>query len=71
MLLQCPDCGRRGRPKPPAGTEPGTKVVVTCKCGTRLRFTMPGTPKPPAPKLPDLTDFQRDVFGTIFGGGRK
>lgn len=32
------------KPKPPVETKAGAKVVVTCRCGTKLRFTMPGKP---------------------------
>lgn len=46
MILQCPDCGVKLRPKPPAGTRPGAKVALTCPCGSKLRFTMPRTPSP-------------------------
>lgn len=32
------------KPKPPADTKAGAKVIVTCRCGTQLRFTMPAVP---------------------------
>lgn len=44
MILQCPDCQTKMKPKPPADTKLGAKVSVTCRCGSKLRFTMPGKP---------------------------
>lgn len=45
------------RPKPPAGVREGQKVRVTCRCGTKLRFTMPGRPRQAGPrKTPLFTD---------------
>jgi hypothetical protein len=45
MLIQCPDCGTKMRPKQPATTPEGAKVSCKCRCGTAVRFTMPGKPK--------------------------
>lgn len=44
MIVQCPDCRTKMKPKPPAATPEGAKVSITCRCGTKLRFTMPGKP---------------------------
>ena len=64
MIIQCPDCRLKLMPKPPVGTKEGTKVVVKCRCGTRLRFTMPGKPKPDLSSLFKTVD---DPFpGTSF-----
>lgn len=61
MIIQCPDCETKMRPKPPANTPEGTKVSITCRCGTRLRFRMPGKPKPPSRLGFDPADWA-DVF---------
>lgn len=45
MVIRCPDCKTLMRPKPPEGTKPGAKVGITCRCGARLRFAMPGVPR--------------------------
>lgn len=45
MTIQCPDCQRKLKPRPPADTKEGTRVVVKCPCGTPLRFRMPGKPE--------------------------
>jgi hypothetical protein len=73
MIVQCPDCQTKMQPKPPAGTREGARVSVTCRCGTVLRFRMPGTPRAasatPAP-LSDLAGLG-DLFGSMFGGGKR
>jgi len=48
VRLRCPDCERVLEVKPPADTRPGTKVGVTCACGSKLRFEMPRTSAPTA-----------------------
>lgn len=69
MIIQCPDCQTKMKPKPPASTPEGTRVTVKCRCGTTLRFRMPGKPKgtPDAAKFSDLSH----IYGDMFGGGRR
>lgn len=44
MIIQCPDCKTKMAPKVAADVKPGVKISVTCRCGTKLRFTNPGKP---------------------------
>lgn len=60
MIIQCPNCELRLKPKPPPSTPPDTKVSVKCKCGTVLIFRMPGRPRDPR-----LDEFIKSIFGNI------
>jgi len=62
MIIQCPDCHTKLKPKPPLGTREGAKVVVKCPCGTPLRFTMPGKPRSTSSALNAFTE---TIFGSM------
>lgn len=64
MIIQCPTCDLKLRPKPPDDTKPGAKVQVKCRCGTILRFTMPErTPQVLPSELVDIWDRWRHQMG--------
>lgn len=74
MLIQCPDCKQKHLIRTgDRRIRYGAKLLVYCKCGTRLRFTYRG----PARELPldvkvrslgfvpfSLNQAIRDFFGT-------
>jgi hypothetical protein len=68
MLIECPDCKTRMKPKPPANTPAGAKVRIRCRCGTSLQFTMPGRPVDRRAEeiTADLKRFTDRVFGAGF-----
>ena len=63
MIVECPDCKTRMKPKPPAGTPEGAKVSIKCRCGTTLRFTMPGTD----PRVKKIFDDLRRMSEGLYG----
>lgn len=76
MLIQCPKCQTKMKPKVADDVTDGTRLKLHCRCGTWLRFTVrraiAPTPAPP-PKNPAdavLEAFQR-VRATLDQNLRK
>lgn len=73
MKIRCPNCSTVMAPKLAPSVMPGVKAQVTCRCGTRCRFTVPGKPKQTEFDRMRSTAFLNDLgmFGVRFPEGRS